>query len=254
MRCDQGRIICLVYQPPQFREDSTERQHALILDHPLGLLVSATGGELVANLVPFTVYPDEGQFGTLRCHVSRANHQWRDLQAAENCLVAFQGPQAYVTPSWYAAKTETGKVVPTWNYAIVQANGRPRVTEDASWLRRQLEDLTDVNEARFPRPWRVTDAPEEFIDNQIRGIVGIEIVIERLAGKWKMSQNRQLEDRAKVATGLKELGGTAAAAGDLVDRYLSEERQLEANHEEAKHQEAKHEEAKHQEQQLPENR
>jgi len=238
-----------VYQPPHFREDSIERQHALILEHPLGLLISNAGGELVANPVPFTVYPGEGRFGTLRCHVSRANHQWRDLHAVESCLVVFQGPQAYVTPSWYAAKAETGKVVPTWNYAIVQATGRPRVSEDAVWLRRQLDDLTDVNEARFPRPWQVADAPEEFIANQIRGIVGIEIVVERLAGKWKMSQNRRVEDRAEVAAGLKQLGGAAAATGDLVDHYLAEVRRPEADYEE----ENRHEEQLS-ESTLPDNR
>ena len=211
-----------MYQPPHFREDSIERQHSLILEHPLGLLISGVGSEPVANAIPFTVYPGEGQFGTLRCHVSRANRQWRDLQEASSCLVVFQGPQSYVTPSWYTAKAETGKVVPTWNYAMVQAAGRAKVIEEVGWLRRQLDDLTDVHEARFPRPWRVSDAPEDFISNQIKGIVGIEIIIERLEGKWKISQNRPRQDRANVAAGLKALGGNEAMTGELVERYLTE--------------------------------
>lgn len=212
-----------MYQPPHFREDSLDAQHGLIRAHPLGLLISAGAEGLVANPIPFTVYPHEGAFGTLRCHVSRANRQWQDLQTVEECLVVFQGPQAYITPSWYAAKAETGKVVPTWNYAVVQARGRPLVTDDAGWLRRQIADLTDANEQRFLEPWHVDDAPDDFVAGQLKGIVGIEIVIDRVEGKWKMSQNRTVEDRGRVAAGLKELGAPQAETGKIVERYLRED-------------------------------
>jgi transcriptional regulator len=205
-----------MYQPQHFRQDDLEVQHEFILAHPLGLLISAGGSGLVANPIPFTLYPAEGDFGTLRCHVSRANHQWRDLQTVDECLVAFLGPQAYITPTWYATKRETGKVVPTWNYATVHAWGRPVVTDDPAWLRRQIDDLTVVNEGRLPGPWQVEDAPADFIASQIKGIVGIELVVERIEGKWKMSQNRPEEDRLGVVAGLRAQGGESAVVGEIV--------------------------------------
>lgn len=212
-----------MYQPPHFREERLGVKHELIRSHPLGLLINSGPDGLVANSVPFTVYPEEGPLGTLRCHVSRANSQWRELEVADECLVVFQGPQAYITPAWYAGKQETGKVVPTWNYAVVQARGRPQVSHETAWLRRQLDDLTNVNEQGFPEPWRVGDAPSDFLDNQMKGIVGIEIAIEQLDGKWKMSQNRPVADRARVAAGLIKMGAAEAEAGGLVERYLAEE-------------------------------
>lgn len=205
-----------MYQPQHFREDDLGTQHAFIRARPLGLLVSAGADGLAANLIPFTLYPAEGEFGTLRCHVSRANQQWRDLQQADECMVAFLGPQAYITPTWYTTKRETSKVVPTWNYATVHAWGRPVVTDDPTWLRRQLDDLTDVNEGRRPEPWRVDDAPADFLASQIKGIVGIELAITRIEGKWKMSQNRPEADRVGVAAGLSAQGGEAALVGGVV--------------------------------------
>jgi transcriptional regulator len=191
-----------MYQPPHFREDRIEVQHGLIRSHPLGLLVTAGGGGLMANAIPFLVYPDESGFGTLRAHVARGNPQWRDLAAVEECLVVFQGPHSYVSPSWYATKQETGKVVPTWNYVTVHAWGRPRVIEDAAWLRRQLDDLTASQENRRAPPWAVGDAPAPFIASQMKGIVGVEIPVARIEGKWKVSQNRADSDRAGVVAGL----------------------------------------------------
>lgn len=205
-----------MYQPAHFREDRLEVQHDLICAHPLGLLICGGSGGLLANPVPFTLYREEGRFGTLRCHVSRANEQWQELQTVDECLIVFSGPQTYITPSWYATKRETGKVVPTWNYATVHARGRPQVTDDGEWLRRQIGDLTDVNEGRFPEPWAVDDAPVDFLDSQIRGIVGIEIPVSRIEGKWKMSQNRPEADREGVVAGLRELGGEAAVVGEMV--------------------------------------
>jgi transcriptional regulator len=200
-----------MYQPPAFREDRPEVQHALIRAHPLGLLITAGPAGLLANLFPFLLDAEGTEKGTLRLHMARANPQWRELEAVEECLVVFQGPQDYVTPSWYATKRETGKVVPTWNYATVHVWGRPRVMNDDSWLRRQIEDLTTSREAQRAEPWAVSDAPEDFVAMQMRAIVGIEIPILRIEGKWKMSQNRPEADRAGVIAGFREAGGEAIA-------------------------------------------
>src|SRR5262245_12628819 len=149
-----------MYQPPHFREDRLAVQHALIRTHPLGLLITAGPAGLLANPFPFLIDAEGSEKGTLRLHMARANPQWRELEAVEECLVVFQGPQDYVTPSWYATKRETDKVVPTWNYATVHAWGRPLVIEDPAWLRRQLDGLTHLNEGSLPAPWHVSDAPE----------------------------------------------------------------------------------------------
>lgn len=205
-----------MYQPPAFREDRIEVQHDLIRRYPLGLLVTAGPSGLMANAVPFLVDGDGTAMGVLRAHLAKANGQWRDLESLEECLVVFQGPQDYVTPSWYATKRETGKVVPTWNYAAVHAWGRPRVIADAAWLRRQVGDLTDAQERSRSEPWAVDDAPPPFVDAQIKGIVGIEIAITRIEGKWKVSQNRPEADRSGVHEGLRAQGGDGDAMADLV--------------------------------------
>ena len=205
-----------MYQPPHFREDRLEVQHELVRNHPLGLLISAGPGGLIANAVPFLIDPVGSELGVLRCHVAKANQQWRALSHVEECLVVFQGPQAYVTPSWYETKRQTGKVVPTWNYATVHAWGRPVVTEDPAWLGSQIRALTDLCEGRFPAPWAVDDAPAGFIGSQIKGIVGIEIAVSRIEGKWKMSQNRPEADREGVFQGLEALGGEESEVARLV--------------------------------------
>lgn len=205
-----------MYQPPLFREDRIDVQHDLIRALPLGLLVSAGPGGLLANPLPFFLDASVSEHGTLRCHMARANPQWRDLAAVEECLVVFQGPQDYVTPSWYATKQETGKVVPTWNYATVHAWGRPRVTEDVEWLRQNIEELTHAREQGRPAPWKVDEAPADFIAAQLRAIVGIEIPISRMEGKWKVSQNRPEADRYGVITGLREQGPASEPMARLV--------------------------------------
>ena len=205
-----------MYQPPHFREERPDVQHALIRAHPLGLLVSAGPGGLMANPVPFMLHADLGERGTLRCHVSRANPQWRELESVEECLIVFQGAQEYITPSWYETKRETGKVVPTWNYATVHAWGKPQVIQDADWLRANVESLTRTHEGARPAPWAVNDAPAEFVAAQLRGIVGIEVPIARIEGKWKVSQNRTEADRASVAAGLQEQGEASAPMAALV--------------------------------------
>jgi transcriptional regulator len=199
-----------MYEPPLHRQDDIAAQHALIRAHPLGLLISHGPSGLLASSIPFTLVDDSSRFGMLRCHVARANPQWRDLQAASEALIVFQGPDAYITPSWYATKRETGKVVPTWNYLMVQARGQPRVNETAEWLRAQIEQLTNEREAHREKRWAVGDAPEDFIAQQMRAIVGVEIEIADLRGKWKASQNRAQADRDGVVEGLTENGDPMA--------------------------------------------
>jgi transcriptional regulator len=193
-----------LYQPPHFIETDNETLHALIRAHPLGLLISATDDGPVADPIPFLIDPDVGAYGRLRAHVARANPQWKLISERPEMpvLVVFQGADAYITPSWYETKRETGKVVPTWNYAIVQVSGKARVMDDRDWIARQIRDLTASREEAFSEPWAVDDAPAPFIDAQIKGIVGIEIEIASIHGKWKVSQNRPEADRKGVAAGL----------------------------------------------------
>jgi transcriptional regulator len=199
-----------MYEPPLHRQDDISAQHALIRAHPLALLISHGASGLLANAIPFILVEDGSRFGMLRCHLARANPQWLDLQAANEALVVFQGADAYITPSWYATKRETGKVVPTWNYLMVQARGAPRVVESADWLRAQIGQLTQEREASREKPWAVGDAPEDFIAMQMRAIVGVEIEIIDLRGKWKASQNRTQADRDGVVEGLTENGDPMA--------------------------------------------
>jgi transcriptional regulator len=207
-----------MYQPQHFREDRLAVQHALIREHPLGILVTAGPGGLQANHIPFLVDSDVSEHGTLRAHFARANPQLRDLSAVPECLVVFQGPQIYISPSLYPTKREHGKVVPTWNYITVHAWGKPRVMDDASWLRRQIGDLTTHNERSRAQAWKVSDAPDAFVAMQIKGIVGLEIPITRIEGKWKVSQNRPAVDQAGVVAGLSGQGDEA----DAIARQVAE--------------------------------
>ena len=198
-----------MYQPPHFVESRLAVQHALIREHSLGLLITAGPDGLQANYIPFLIDAEASERGTLRAHLARANPQLRELAAVTECLVVFQGPQHYISPSLYATKRETGKVVPTWNFITVHAWGCPRVMDDADWLRRQIDDLTRHKESPRAAPWAVDDAPEDFVAAQIKGIVGLEIPIARIEGKWKVSQNRPAADQAGVVAGLRG-GGTDA--------------------------------------------
>ena len=200
-----------MYLPAFYEEDRREVQFDLIRSHPLGLLISAGPRGLMANPLPFTAYPAEGG-GVLRVHLARANPQWQELAGGAECLVVFQGPHAYISPNWYPSKAETHKVVPTWNYATVHVWGRPQIHEDAAWLRRQIDDLTQAHEGARPQPWKVSDAPADFVATQFKAIVGIEIAITRIEAKWKMSQNRNEADRQGVVAGLHAGGGAEQAA------------------------------------------
>ncbi|MGO4387167.1 FMN-binding negative transcriptional regulator [Microvirga sp. 2YAF29] len=208
-----------MYQPPHFREDRLEVQHALIRAHPLGLLVTNGRSGLFANPIPFALDPTASSLGTLRAHLSRANPQWKDFDPKQEVLVVFQGVETYITPSWYETKREHGKVVPTWNYAIVQAYGRMKTVDDPAWLLQQITAITDVREASRAEPWSVNDAPSDYLAGQLKGIVGIEVEITRIEGKWKVSQNRSEADRRGVAEGLRVAGDEAAhRMAELVDK------------------------------------
>lgn len=205
-----------MYLPPQFAETDETVLRALIAAHPLGLLISSSPSGTLANPLPFLVAVSDG-VTTLRAHMSKANEQWRHIRDGADVLVVFQGVDTYVTPSWYAAKQEHGKVVPTWNYAMVQAHGAARIDDSPEWLGQQVGELTDRHETDRAAPWRVSDAPEAFVAAQLRGIVGIEIAVTELTGKWKVSQNRQEADRRGVHAGLTEDGKDRMA--ELVARY-----------------------------------
>ncbi len=208
-----------MYQPPHHREDRLEVQHALIRAHPLGALVTFGAGGLTANLVPFILDAAASPLGTLKAHIARANPQWRDFDPAVEALVIFHGVESYITPSWYPAKREHGKVVPTWNYASVQARGTMRAIEDRDWLAAQIAALTAENEGARKEPWSVSDAPDAFVAAQMKGIVGLEIPISHIEGKWKVSQNRPAADREGVIAGLLEAGeADCDAMAELVAR------------------------------------
>jgi transcriptional regulator len=197
-----------MYVPSHFAETRTEVLHQLIREHSQAVLVTLGSSGLTANHIPFELDPDPAPFGTLRGHVARANPVWHDFSKGMEALVVFQGPQAYISPSWYETKKQTGKVVPTYNYIVVHAHGALRVVEDPIWLRGLVERLTNRFEGERAEPWRVTDAPGEFVDKMLGAIVGLEIPLTRLIGKWKLSQNRPQADRDGVVKGLSESGDT----------------------------------------------
>jgi transcriptional regulator len=200
-----------MYLPDVFREERLEVLHGLIRHYPLATLVTAGPQGLAANPIPFFL-AEAGDKGTLRAHLAKGNPQVADLRAGCDALVIFSGPQAYVTPSWYPSKAEHGKVAPTWNYATVQVRGQPRIIDDSQWLLALLGDFTDSQEQAKPHPWRVADAPEDYLAAALRGLVGLEIPIESIVGKWKVSQNRSENDRRGVARGLAEDDRDAAMA------------------------------------------
>lgn len=201
-----------MYVPQAFAETRIEVLHQLMREHALGVVVTLGSDGLNANHIPWEVASDPAPYGTLRGHVARGNPVWRDFSSTIDALVVFQGPQAYITPSWYETTKDTGKVVPTFNYIVVHAYGPLRVVEDQAWLRGLVERLTDRFEAVRPEPWKVADVPSEFFEKQLGAIVGLEIPIRRLVGKWKASQNRPDVDRAGVIRGLREMDSAMAAA------------------------------------------
>ena len=191
-----------MYLPKIHEEADLSILHALIKSHPLGAWVTQAQGELLANHIPFLLDSTRGEFGTLVCHVARANPVWQSFSSTSNSIVIFQGAEGYISPSWYPSKHEHGKAVPTWNYAVVHAHGVPRVVDDREWLLQQLAELTDKHEADQALPWQVSDAPRDYVERMLDAIVGIEIPIAKLVGKWKVSQNRPEPDKVGVVAGL----------------------------------------------------
>jgi transcriptional regulator len=207
-----------MYVPAAFREDRIPVLHQMIRQVRFGTLVTLNHDGLVASHLPMLIDPDPAPFGTLSGHMARANPQWRALTPEIEALAIFAGPQAYITPSWYATKPLSGKVVPTWNYVAIHAYGALRIIDDPDHTRSHVTRLTDTQESARAEPWHVTDAPHDFITGMVKGIVGFELVIARLEGKWKMSQNRPAEDRAGVVDGLAREGGSAEIAALVAEQ------------------------------------
>lgn len=209
-----------MYLPKHFKEDSLPALHRAIGEARLAVLITSGPAGIIASHLPMLLEPSPEPNGRLLGHVARANPQWRDHDAASEALAIFPGPEAYISPAWYATKKATGMVVPTWNYVAVHAYGRLEFFDDPVRLRSLVGRLTLRHESRRPAPWAVEDAPKDFIDMQLRAIVGFEMTIQRLEGKWKLGQNRSAADRAGAIAGLKEEGGPAeqAVAALMSDR------------------------------------
>jgi transcriptional regulator len=203
-----------MYLPKSFEETRAEVLHELIRAYPFAAVIVQKEAGFVANHLPFEVVG-----GALHGHVARGNELAR-MDGAE-VLVIFQGPEGYISPNWYPSKHETGREVPTWNYAVVHVHGRLRVLDDAVWLRRLLETLTGHHEAAQPQPWHVTDAPADHIEKSLRAIVGLEVVIDRIEGKFKLSQNHPPRNRAGVIAGLRQRDGDGDA--ELADLMALQE-------------------------------
>ena len=191
-----------MYLPSAFRQDDLAELHAQMQASPFALLTSAGAAGVQASHLPLLLEPDEGEFGTLYGLFARANPHWRDLQGGAEALAVFSGPDAYISPDWYPAKAEHGKVVPTWNYIAVHARGPVELIEEPERLLQIVSRLSDQHESGRERPWAVSDAPREYIDSMLRAIVGFALPIRRLEGKWKLGQNRSAADQAGVRDGL----------------------------------------------------
>lgn len=201
-----------MYIPPQFKEDRVSVLHAAMGQAGLATLVTFGADGLEASHVPMLLDPEPAPFGTLHGHISKANGQWRQSRPDVQALAIFLGPDAYISPAWYETKRETGKVVPTWNYVAIHAAGPVRFFHDLDQLLALVTRLTERHERNRTEPWAVSDAPEEFIRAQLKGIVGFALPITRLEGKWKMSQNRPAADRIGAVEGLLREGGPDEAA------------------------------------------
>lgn len=196
-----------MYLPHHFEETRKEILYDLMRAHPFATLTTITANEITANHIPLLFREKASGLDILEGHIARANPLWKSTDA-ENALVIFQGPHGYITPNWYPTKQVAGKVVPTWNYAIVHAKVRLRFVDDADWLKTHLEKLTASQESNLPTPWSFSDAPQEYTDRLITALIGIELDITELTGKWKMSQNQPLENQQGIVNGLAERNTT----------------------------------------------
>jgi transcriptional regulator len=201
-----------MYIPRAFEEERLPVLHELIRSQPFCSLVTMGASGLFASHLPMVLHGDQGSFGVLHGHLSRANTHWHDFNPGVEALAIFSGAHHYISPSWYPEKSEHGKVVPTWNYAVVHAYGYLRAVEKSDWLSTHLQELTNQQESASPVPWKVTDAPADFIASLLKGIVGLELTITRLEGKWKASQNRSERDRRGVIGALEDLNNSESLA------------------------------------------
>jgi transcriptional regulator len=204
-----------VYVPEHFVESSIGTLQQLVDQHPLATLVAVTADGLTANHIPLRARLAAPGTGTLRGHIARSNALWRQVHDGAEVLVIFMGADAYVSPNWYPSKREHGKVVPTWNYATVHMHGTIRFVQDTDWLHELVSELTDVNESSQPHPWKVSDAPEDYLGGMMRSIIGLEIQVSRVVGKFKGSQNRSGADRSGVSGGLRSAGRKDSEIAEL---------------------------------------
>lgn len=206
-----------MYLPRHFEQTRVEELHRLIREHPLGALVVNGPGGLDANHLPFELNPAAGTRGHLLAHVARANPVWREGKDGDDVLVIFRAANAYVSPNWYPSKHESHRQVPTWNYQAVHVHGKLGIRDDEKFVRGLVARLTRANEARTgsEKPWKMTDSPKEYIDRMLAAIVGIEIEITRMVGKWKLGQNREERDRIGAAEELRRRGEQALSAAML---------------------------------------
>jgi len=195
-----------MYIPEHFAESRMEVLHDFIEKNPLGILFTNGRSGLDANHVPFHLDRAGGQNGVLHAHLARNNPVWMDIATGDEVLIVFRAADAYISPNWYPTKHETGKQVPTWNYIVAHAHGRVTVHDDERYVRNAVERLTATQEASQPHPWKMSDSPSDYIDELIKGIVGIEVEVSRLAGKSKLGQDEQLRDIVGAGHALKKQG------------------------------------------------
>jgi transcriptional regulator len=195
-----------VYIPQHFAETSVRELHQIIREQPFGILVTHTADGLDANHIPFELQPQPDSLGTLHAHIARANPLWKEVPHGADVLVIFRGPHGYISPNWYPSKQETHRHVPTWNYEVVHAHGRLSVVDDPRFLGSFLARLTRRHETDEPRPWKMADAPQDYLEQMLKMVVGIQIELTRLEGKRKLSQNRETRDFEGVIHALNERG------------------------------------------------
>ncbi|MFM4856687.1 FMN-binding negative transcriptional regulator [Aeromonas hydrophila] len=204
-----------MYLPPHFEATDPASLHQLIRAYPLGALITHGEGGLDANHLPFELDAGEGAHGVLRAHVARNNPLWQEVKDGDEVLVIFRAADGYISPNWYPSKQAHHQQVPTWNYAVVHAHGRIRVRDDARFVRRLLATLTRTHEAGESIPWKMADAPRDYLEAKVAAVVGIEIEITGLVGKFKLGQNKEAADRLGAANTLQDRGQTALAEAML---------------------------------------
>lgn len=209
-----------MFQPAIFRIEDIETMHQLMLDHPFATLISSQNGHINADHLPLVLHPELSEKGVIRAHIAKGNSLWLERDNSMEALAIFHGPQAYISPNWYPSKKQHGKAVPTWNYAVVHAHGTLTFKTEDDWLLEHLVEISKRQEDDREDSWEVSDAPQNYLAKQFKGIVGVEIEITQLVGKWKVSQNKDKLDRAGVQEGLK-LEDTEGAflISDMVQQF-----------------------------------